>query len=97
MHSKAQAICGRVLFPALLLATLVEPALANGGLEKVDEFALSVETMMRAVSITVVSIAVMWAGYKFMFKSADIMEIGKILAGGMLIGGSAEIAGWLLG
>jgi hypothetical protein len=44
----------------------------------------------------VVTVAIMWAGYKFLFKNADMAECGKILAGGLLIGGAAELAGYLL-
>ena len=45
----------------------------------------------------VVTIAIMWAGYKFLFKHADIAEVGKILAGGLLIGGAAELARYIVG
>ena len=32
-----------------------------------------------------------------LLKHADMAECGKILAGGLLIGGAAELAGYLLG
>jgi glutamate-1-semialdehyde aminotransferase len=44
-----------------------------------------------------VTCAIMWAGYKFLFKHADIAEVGKILGGGLLVGGAAELAAYLLG
>lgn len=86
-------ICAMMAF-AMLVA--VEPAFAQG-VEKVESFLDNVENLMRTVSITVVTIAVMWAGYKYLFKHADLAEVGKILAGGLLIGGSAELARFLLG
>lgn len=79
---------------ALLVA---EPALAQGGLDKVNTFVENVLVVLRGISIGVVTIAIMWAGYKFLFKHADMAECGKILAGGLLIGGAAELAGYLLG
>ncbi|EMP3151380.1 TrbC/VirB2 family protein [Salmonella enterica] len=74
----------------------VEPAFAQGGLDKVNTFMDNVLSILRGVSITVVTIAIMWAGYKFLFKHADIAESAKILAGGLLIGGAAELARFLL-
>lgn len=81
---------------ACLALLAVEPAFAAGGLDKVDTFAENLLSVLRGVSITVVTIAIMWAGYKFLFKHADIAECGKILAGGLLIGGAAELAAYLL-
>ncbi|ERZ09685.1 TPA: TrbC/VirB2 family protein [Pseudomonas aeruginosa] len=74
----------------------VEPAFAQGGLDKVNTFMDNVLSVLRGVSITTVTIAIIWAGYKFLFKHADIAEVGKILAGGLLIGGAAELARFLL-
>lgn len=97
MKSAAYRHVFLLALPALSLAMLVEPAWAqSGGLDKINTFMDNVLSILRGVSITVVTIAVMWAGYKFLFKHADIAECGKILAGGLLIGGAAEIAHFLL-
>lgn len=80
---------------AFLTLFAVEPALAQG-LDKVNTFMENVLAVLRGISITTVTIAIMWAGYKFLFKHADIAEIGKILGGGLLIGGAAELARYLL-
>lgn len=81
---------------AVIALFAVEPAFAQGGLDKVNTFMDNVLSILRGVSITVVTIAIMWAGYKFLFKHADIAECAKILAGGLLIGGAAELARFLL-
>ncbi|EGL3999222.1 TrbC/VirB2 family protein [Pseudomonas aeruginosa] len=81
---------------AVMALFAVEPAFAQGGLDKVNTFMDNVLSILRGVSITVVTIAIMWAGYKFLFKHADIAECAKILAGGLLIGGAAELARFLL-
>jgi len=83
-------------FAALLLA---DPVLAQGvgGLAKVNTFMDNVLSVLRGISITVVTIAIMWAGYKFLFKHADMAECAKILAGGLLIGGASELSRWMLG
>lgn len=80
-----------------LVLLVAEPALAQGGLDKVNTFVENVLVVLRGISVGVVTIAIMWAGYKFLFKHADMAECGKILAGGLLIGGAAELAGYLLG
>jgi len=75
----------------------IEPAFAqSGGLDKVNTFMENVLAVLRGVSLIVVTIAIMWAGYKFLFKHADMMECAKILGGGLLVGGASEIARYLL-
>jgi len=76
-----------------------DPVLAQGvgGLAKVNTFMDQVLGVLRGISITVVTIAIMWSGYKFLFKHADMAECAKILAGGLLIGGASELARWMLG
>lgn len=92
--NRAVPLLALLAFVALFAA---EPAFAQGGLDKVNTFMDNVLSVLRGVSITVVTIAIIWAGYKFLFKHADIAEVGKILAGGLLIGGAAELARFLLG
>lgn len=90
---KALSIMAVFLGLALLAA---EPAFAQGGLDKVNTFVENVLVVLRGISIGVVTVAIMWAGYKFLFKQADMAECGKIMAGGLLIGGAAELAAYLL-
>jgi type IV secretion system protein VirB2/type IV secretion system protein PtlA len=84
------------LFAFALLAA-IEPAYAQGGLAKVNTFVDNILLLLRGISIAAVTIAIMWAGYKFLFKHADVAEVGKILAGGLFIGGASELAQWLIG
>lgn len=92
--TKVLAVAGLILGLALLV---IEPAFAQGGLDKVNTFMDNVLGVLRGASIAVVTVAIMWAGYMFLFKKADITDCGKILAGGLLIGGAAELASYLLG
>lgn len=92
--SRNLPLLGVVALAGLFIA---DPAFAQaGGLDKVNTFMDNVLNILRGVSITTVTIAIMWAGYKFLFKHADMAEVGKILAGGLLIGGAAELAIFLL-
>ncbi len=83
------------LMMTFAMLVTIEPAFAQG-VEKVNTFIDNVLTLLRGASIAVVTIAVMWAGYKYLYKHADLAEVGKILAGGLLIGGAAEFANFLL-
>ena len=94
-NSTAKALSIMAVFLGLALMA-AEPAFAQGGLDKVNTFVENVLVVLRGISIGVVTIAIMCAGYKFLFKHADIAEVGKILAGGLLIGGAAELARYLL-
>ena len=94
-NNAAKALSIMAVFAGLALM-VAEPAFAQGGLDKVNTFDENVLVVLRGISIGVVTIAIMWAGYKFLFKHADMAEAGKILAGGLLIGGAAELAGYLL-
>ncbi|RMP06558.1 MULTISPECIES: TrbC/VirB2 family protein [Pseudomonas syringae group] len=100
MKNKTNQTANRTLsyVAAAVVLTLfaVEPALAQGGLQKVNTFMDNVLAVLRGISVTAVTIAIMWAGYKFLFKHADIGEIAKILGGGLLIGGASELARYLL-
>lgn len=89
---------GSRVFVALVACTVAamfvsEPVLAQaGGLDKVNTFMESVLDVLRAVSITTVTIGFIWAGYKFMYQRAELLEVGKILAGALLVGGASELA-----
>jgi len=94
-NNRTVAVLGFLAFAALLAA---DPAFAQGagGLQKVNTFMDNVLAVLRGVSVSVVTIAIMWAGYRFLFKHADMGEIGKILGGGLVIGGASELARYLL-
>ena len=96
-NTTTKAHIAMVIFVGIALMA-AEPAFAQsgGGLDKVNVFVENVLIILRGISIGVVTVAIMWAGYKFLFTRADIAEAGKILAGGLLIGGAAELAGYLL-
>jgi type IV secretory pathway VirB2 component (pilin) len=86
-----------ILSITYLLNSAINTAFAEGGLDKVNTFMDNVLTVLRGGSIAVVTIAIMWSGYKFLFKNAELSECTKILGGGLLIGGATEIARYLIG
>ncbi|WP_150137767.1 TrbC/VirB2 family protein [Candidatus Enterovibrio escicola] len=68
-----------------------------GGLNKINNFMENIANILRGASIITVTVAVMWAGYKFLFMQANVMEVGKIVIAGLLIGGAAEISRYIVG
>ncbi|PKF50217.1 TrbC/VirB2 family protein [Enterovibrio nigricans] len=94
----ARQITMMVMF-AIAMFTLLAPELAyaSGGLDKVNNFMDNIAGILRGASVITVTVAVMWAGYKFLFTNANVMEVGKIVIAGLLIGGAAEIARYIVG
>ena len=75
-------------------AGLCAPALAQ--IAKVNTVMTNVQTILVGVSITVLTIAILWVGYKMAFQHAKWSEVSNIVIGGILIGGAPGIAAWLV-
>ena len=85
----------RALLPHAALALATSPAFAQ--LEKVNTTLTVIQTMLVGIAVIVITIAVMWAGYKMVFQHSRWSEISNIVIGGILIGAAPAIAAWLAG
>lgn len=65
--------------------------------EKVCGFFDNVKGLLNLISIAVVTIAVIFAGYQIAFAHKRIGDVAPILIGGVLIGAAGQIARMLLG
>lgn len=87
-----------VLFVAVLLP---DAAMAQSDFtaacDKVTGFFARFETILRVASISIVTIAVVFAGYQIAFAHKRLSDVAPVLIGGLLIGGAATIAGWFVG
>lgn len=99
--SKSSAF--RMLSVAALatVAVVAAPdAMAEGGFagacSNVEGFFKNFETMLRVASVSIVTIAIVFAGYQIAFAHKRLSEVAPILVGGLLIGGAATIAGWFV-
>jgi len=81
---------------ALLMQSLSQQAMAQG-LSNANTLMQNILTVMQGISVAVVSIAVMWVGYKMVFQHARWSEVANIVIGALFIGGAGAIASWLLG
>jgi type IV secretion system protein VirB2 len=77
----------------LALAALCAPLSAQAqGFDKISSTVNNVQTLMVTISVAVVTIAIIWAGFKMIFQGARLSDVANVLIGGALIGGSAAIA-----
>jgi len=79
----------------LLLGTLAHPALAQG-FDKINTTVTNVNAILVVVSIAVVTIAIIWAGFKMIFQAARLVDVANILIGGTLIGGAGAFAAFVV-
>ncbi|EJG1885574.1 type IV secretion protein A [Vibrio parahaemolyticus] len=87
-----------LFFMLLACASLMVPELAHAeGLDKVNDFMDNIAAILSGAAVITVTVAIMWAGYKFLFTNATAAEVMKIVIAGLLIGGAAEISSYLVG
>ena len=81
----------------LALALLVMPALASAqGFDKINTTVTNVQAILVTISIAVVTIAIIWAGFKMIFQGARLADVANVLIGGTLIGGAAAFASYIV-
>lgn len=64
---------------------------------KVTGFFAKFETILRVASVSIVTIAIVFAGYQIAFAHKRLSDVAPVLIGGLLIGGAAALAGWFVG
>ena len=80
----------------LSLAILLEAHPAWAQISKVNTVMTNVQTVLVGVAVTLFTVAIMWAGFKMAFQQAQWSEISNVVIGGILVGGAAGIAAWLV-
>ena len=78
------------------LALLLEAHPAWAQISKVNTVMTNVQTVLVGVAVTLFTVAIMWAGFKMAFQQAQWSEISNVVIGGILVGGAAGIAAWLV-
>ena len=89
--------------PALVASALltVLPSLAwaqesGGSFDKINTTVTNVQTILVTISIAVVTIAIIWAGFKMIFQGARLADVANVLIGGTLVGGAAAFASYIV-
>ena len=88
--------CCAFLYLAVLI-TLALPSIAFGQdagdtISTACNFATNINKILNAVSIVVVTIAVVFAGYQIAFAHKRIGDVAPVLIGAILIGAAGQIA-----
>ena len=66
------------------------------GFDKINTTVTNVQAILVTVSIAVVTIAIIWAGFKMIFQGARLADVANVLIGGTLIGGAAAFASYIV-
>ena len=80
---------------ALVLGSLVLHASAQG-FEKINTTVTNVNAILVTISVAVVTIAIIWAGFKMIFQGARLSDVANVLIGGTLVGGAAAFASFIV-
>jgi type IV secretion system protein VirB2 len=92
----------RTCLQATLASSLVLPSLAMAQVGGSDAtaaacgFLTSVQSLLNAVSIVVVTIAIIFSGYQIAFAHKRIADVAPVMIGAILIGAASQIAGMFL-
>jgi type IV secretion system protein VirB2 len=77
------------------LATLATAAQSQG-FDKIEETVTNVNDILVTISIAVVTISIIWAGFKMIFQGARLSDVANVLIGGTLVGGAAAFAAYIV-
>lgn len=83
------------LMPALALGLVSALARAQG-FDKINTTVANVNAILVTISIAVVTIAIIWAGFKMIFQGARLADVANVLIGGTLVGGAAAFAAYIV-
>ena len=83
-----------ITFTMAIVLMFVSNAFAQ--ISKVNTVMSNVQTVLVGVAVTMFTLALMWAGFKMAFQHAKWSEISNIVIGGIIVGGAAGIAAWLI-
>jgi type IV secretion system protein VirB2 len=86
----------RLSAPALAALWLAPTAALAQGFDKINTTVSNVQAILVTISIAVVTISIIWAGFKMIFQGARLADVANVLIGGTLIGGAAAFATYIV-
>lgn len=75
---------------------LLSPQVWAQGFDKVNTTVTNVQAILVTISVAVVTIAIIWAGFKMIFQGARLADVANVLIGGTLVGGAAAFASYIV-
>ena len=82
--------------PVVPALALLPRLVAAQGFDKINTTVTNVQAILVTISIAVVTIAIIWAGFKMIFQGARLADVANVLIGGTLIGGAAAFASYIV-
>jgi type IV secretion system protein VirB2 len=79
-----------------IAVSLLPNIAAAQGFDKINTTATNVQAILVTIAVVVVTIAIMWAGFKMIFQGARLADVAGVLIGGTLIGGSSAFAAFIV-
>ncbi len=95
LHSQRTRLFLFMCLAALLVFVLPGTAFAQDATGTIDttcKFATGINKILNAVSIVVVTIAVIFSGYQIAFAHKRISDVAPVMIGAILIGAAGQIA-----
>ena len=87
----------RSAVPRMLTVAAAVPQLALAqGFDKINTTVTNVQAILVTISIAIVTIAIIWAGFKMIFQGARLADVANVLIGGTLVGGAAAFASYIV-
>jgi type IV secretion system protein VirB2 len=79
------------------IGTATLPLCASAqGFDKINTTVTNVNAILVTISVAVVTIAIIWAGFKMIFQGARLADVANVLIGGTLVGGAAAFASFIV-
>jgi type IV secretion system protein VirB2 len=80
-----------------LTTSLAAPGAWAAGFDRINTTVTDVNAILVTISVAVVTIAIIWAGFKMIFQGARLADVANVLIGGTLVGGAASFAAFIAG
>src|ERR1700710_1319092 len=71
-------------------------AQSSGGFDKLNTTVTNVQAILVTISVAVVTISIIWAGFKMIFQGAGLADVSNVRIGGTCVGGAAAFASYIV-
>ncbi len=92
LHVQVQRCLNASRFALVALPAIVQAQ----GFDKIEDTVNNVNAILVTISVAVVTISIIWAGFKMIFQGARLADVANVLIGGTLVGGAAAFAAYIV-
>lgn len=96
MHSKIKSLF-KPAYTAFMLGILpAAQAMADAGFDKANEGLNKWVVGLASLAVAVVTLCIMWIGYKVLFDGKALGDMKNVIIGGILISGASGFGAWYM-